>query len=249
MQVRDSVAFVFVRAATDPSLKRWLPRFAADVAPIGTIHLVLKSPLAKDDAAIAAQLPGVILHHTNASRTEAGPLGGRECSGYLHWLLSFRDWNQLPAWTFFMHGTLDVLNAARLETALQSSRGFEPIIPRRFSRLSCLASSSRDGARHKRGSKPGTLPESLKPLFASLKLPMPDCVSAPCCASFRLRRDAVRGRSRADLHAIADYARTPLPLADRGRRLPVDSTGCHGLESVWHVLFGSPPLMLERPDG
>ena len=116
----SSVAFVFVRALNRPLSYLRALATSLRVAPSGSgAHLVQKRELTSRDAACvraAAAIGPVRVHYMRSSEEEAGPRGGRECSGYVMWLL--HHWHALPAQMFFMHeAPPDHLNGAALAAA------------------------------------------------------------------------------------------------------------------------------------
>jgi len=135
-----SVAFIFVRAVRRPlSFLRGLAQ-AVLSAPSGSgIHLVQKRELTSSEIACVSSVSGPVhIHSMHASEAEAGPHGGRECSGYIFWLA--RHWHALPAHMLFMHEEPpDSLTAAALADALASPRGFVNLLAAPAAVLRCFA--------------------------------------------------------------------------------------------------------------
>lgn len=240
----DTIAFIFVRSANKKQPLSWLSSVAhaMALAPIGSaVHLVQKRPLTHADAACVRSLDNIgtiRVHDMPSDDTEAGPSGGRECSGYLFWLL--RNWQSLPSQMFFMHESPpDALSPSTMLAALASPRGFVNLLSPNAAVLRCfeprVTAEATQAAGHTAGSGAATqggstssrqqqikprrhrilaarthyeLPSSLHELLGALRIPPPRCVITPCCAEFRLRRDAAyRHRSRTDLALIDAYVR------------------------------------------
>ena len=269
----DSIAFVFVRTGS----KRlwWLPALANAMAAAprsSAIHLVQKRPLNVDDASCVESLHAmsvIRIHDMQTDDAEAGPNGGRECSGYLFWLL--RNWESLPSQMFFMHDAPpDTLTARSLLGALQSSRGFVNLLPPNAAVLRCFRPRRQEAEAASEHAPGGggaigvarthyELPESLRDLLAGLRHPPPRCVLTPCCAEFRVRREAVhRHRTRADLKRVDAYVRgrdskeTSVPPhtgASMGSGVMAGwpPTRCHAMEHAWHLLFGEPSILAPLP--
>ena len=267
-----SVAFIFVRASHNPLW--WLHAVARSMvgAPANSsIHIVQKRELTSHDEttirSVASTLP-ISVHHMRASETEAGPRGGRECTGYIFWLLKY--WHALPAQMLFMHESPPAGLEKMLATALGSTRGFVNLLHPNAAVLRCFAPSP-DGTLHSAiggapvigGAPIGArttyeLPPSLRSLLLSLRLPIPACVSTPCCANFRLTREAALTRSRDDLRLVDAYVRRNSSEPLSRRAMPPDwptrgiqprwpPTHCHAMEHAWHLLFGEPAFLAPLP--
>lgn len=66
---------------------------------------------------------------------------------------------------------------------------------------------------------------------------VPQCVATPCCATFMVTRRAIQRHSRSFYRDLRRFALTPSGTNIR------DTTNCHGLEHVWHVIFGQPAIL------
>ena len=226
-QSNASVAFIFIRASSKKSLW-WLPVFAraVAVAPIGSgVHLVQKRELTSDDAACVRSVGGSVhIHSMHSSDAEAGPSGGRECTGYLFWLA--RHWRSLPAHMFFMHeAPPDHLDLA---AALASPHGFVNLLSPSAAVLRCFSPPPDEPAAREHGLQLRVrttyeLPASLRRLLEALRLPTPACVLTPCCANFRLRREAAHRRTLADLSLVDRYIRGQEVSAHDGADLQMNA--------------------------
>jgi hypothetical protein len=160
----------------------------------------------------------VRVHLMVASEHEAGPMGGRECSGYLFWLT--REWLSLPEQMFFMHETPpDNFDVNVFAAALMSQRGFVNLLHPNAAVLRCFTPTALPSAVASSTIAPPTgglrliartsyeLPASLRHLLLRLGLPAPACVLTPCCANFRLRQATARLRTLDDLRVIDAYVR------------------------------------------
>ena len=83
-------------------------------------------------------------------------------------------------------------------------------------------------------------------------------MSTPCCASFRLTREAALTRSRDDLRLVDAYVRRNGSEPLSRRAMPPDwptrgiqprwpPTHCHAMEHAWHLLFGEPAFLAPLP--
>ena len=274
-QGNTSVAFIFVRAG----YKRlwWLPELshAVSAAPAGSsVQIIQKRKLTPGDAACVRAVSGrVHIHFMNSSDVEAGPSGGRECTGYLYWLET--RWHSLPDQMYFMHE--EPPDYLHLSAALASPHGFINVLHPSAAVLRCFPppDASRGSTIHLRARTTYELPVSLGELLSELGLPTPTCVLTPCCANFRITRDAARTRTLADLRRVDAYIRgvdaeahsTSNPHSARGARsahgahnVPASwptrgmalgatwpPTRCHAMEHAWHLLFGAAPLLAPLP--
>lgn len=275
----DDAAFIFVRALHRPLT--WLQELvmvASAISSSSAVHLVQKSALtARDEACVRSVGAGVVIHHMNAEAAELGPFGGRECTGYIFWLL--RNWHMLPAHMFFMHESPDSLTPRSLSQALGSTRGFTNLLPDNAAILRCFGPARASATAARKGSVDGSffsaaaepstaaqaggssqlivrtsyeLPAGLKHLLHRVGISAPRCVLTPCCANFHVRREAVLRRTRAELMLVDAYVRRRAPFAQPtpptdGRSPAWPPTPCHALEHAWHLLFGEPPLLSPLP--
>ena len=239
------VAFVMVRAQRKAS-HPWLPNLAGDVAP-APIHLLYKrelTPLEECEVQLAQSRPRahIEVHQLHESAAEAGPKGGRECSGYLDFIIN--RWAHLPERLFFMHEDADPLSTASIRIALQAS-GYSSLGPTAGALLRCFAPLE-SAALATVASPPSVqssttyqLPRDLHNLLRQMGLTAPRCVITQCCATFMVSRATIKRHPIAFYRSLRAFALTP-----RTKDTAFTTTNCHALEHVWHIIFGAPPASL-----
>ena len=257
-----TVAFIFVR--TGSKKLTFLRPLATAMNNLGTrgsaVHLVQKQPLTTDDSACLQSISTSVSRHVvqtmdmHASADEAGPSGGRECSGYLAWLM--HHWEALPDFMFFMHDAPPAhFGPTSLRNAIDSPSGFINLLQPNAAVLRCFAptagsltASPAPGERSYalRGARPSSyggmnlivrttyeLPASLAALLRRTRINPPRCVITPCCAEFRLRRSAALAhRSLADLQLVDAYVRGLGPKVETGPTV-VPGGGALGPSRSW----------------
>ena len=254
-----SIAFIFVRAGSRKPL-HWL-QGVADLMASGAVgsgvHIVQKTELSTHDAQCVRSIRGPVhIHNMPLDAVDAGPKGGRECTGYIYWLRMHL--RRLPHSMFFMHESPPAHLMETFASALASPQGFFNLLQPQAAVLRCFAPSTASSDRSLRvNTSPYVLPKSLRQLLGRLGIEPPHCVLTPCCAEFRLLRSALRRAdvTPAKLTMIDEYVRgiTPPPSEEvdgttgwglGGKWLP---TRCHAMEHAWHLLFRQPSLLTPLP--
>ena len=238
-------AFVMVRAQRKAS-HPWLPDLAADVAP-APIHLLYKrelTPLEACEVQVAQSRPRaqVEVHQLHENATEAGPKGGRECSGYLDFIIN--RWTHLPERTFFMHEDADPLSTTSIRTAMQAT-GYSSLghpagaLLRCFAPVESAAAAVAASPSIMRSTTTYQLPIDLHDLLRQKGLIAPQCVITQCCATFMVSRATIKRHPIAFYRSLRAFALTP-----RTKDTAHTTTNCHALEHVWHIIFGASPASL-----
>ena len=209
----------------------WLPSFVAAIHPTA-VHLVT-GPRGMRSLEPQLRLMRAVCYapHINESCAMAvhrvnpfadGGNGARECGCFLHFLLTMRS--RMPDDVLFMHDSVEQVDLLLLRRALQSPMRFAHVLDERRALFKCFPTAS--GAT----TSGGRLDLKVQGLFRSLAVYAPRCVVVPCCAMFKVTREAVLSRPPSLYSVLNQFVQTNGLLGQ---------TACHGLEFVWHIVFGA----------
>lgn len=232
-----SAAIIFAMGAAKPS--PWLPSFVRAVAPT-SIHIMTPTRHAfkpvslpfgftfcwyADHADSAARLKRChVIAHALPPGNRNGQLGSRECGCYLVFLQ--RMWDRLPDDMLFLHDSPEEVDVQMLVRALASPKTFAHVLNEKRSTLKCFERPGLPTA------APGWLYGEVSAELRRASLASPHCVYGPCCAMFKVSKEAVLRQPRQVYAQLYDYVNSNHGMA----REP--HTRCHRIEFVWPLLFG-----------
>lgn len=159
---------------------------------------------------------------------------GRECVGYLVWII--RHYHHLPQWVAFTHGhkpyeSLNFVfrkyfNKPTAKTFVQ----FSGVVVHR-----CF---------DERNDKCCFFKKDFYEVLEDLQLPMANCTTTDCCASFVVHRSRILQRPLFFYLYLLRYVLIP-----RSEPMRWPYNNCYHLEHYWHVIFGEKAHMFGLKEG